>query len=240
MGFIALGLCIVAFPALLRGTNALAKARTARKLYDLSAFKDIHFVIYTVGSFIIFLGYIIPYFYIPTYAHSVLGVSPKLSLYILAISISGSFLGRLSVGVVAHWFGPTLTWFCCAAISGTICISWIAVSSQAGLITFAVFWGFCSAGLVTLPAAVFPSLCPDPRRLGTRLGMTFGISSFASLTGSPIAGALLKSRSGVVLQPRSVFLGPQLFGGCCLLVGGLIICLLWVLNIRKLKRGVFV
>jgi predicted MFS family arabinose efflux permease len=239
MAFVALGICIIAFPALLVGTSALAKARTARRLFDLAAFKDKTFIIFTLSSFATFLGYIVPYFYIPTFAQDVLGISKNLSLYILIMSIAASFLGRLSAGLIAHRLGPLFTWFWCATISGILSMSWIAVSTQNGLITFSVFWGFCSAGLVTLPAAVFPSLCPDPRRLGTRTGMSWGISSFASLIGSPIAGALLKT-SGTGRHPRSDYLGPELWAGCCLLTGSGIIAVLWVVVARERKSGFFI
>lgn len=240
MGFIACGICVIAFPALLSGTSSLAKARTARKLYDPAAFRDSSFLVFTACSFFTFLGYIVPYFYIPAFAQDVLGVSKNSALTILVMAIAASFFGRLSAGLVAHRLGPILTWFCCAAVSGFVSLCWIAVSTQSGLIALSIFWGFCSAGLVTLPAAVFPSLCPDPSRLGTRTGMSWGISSFASLIGSPIAGALLKSQGGTGKRPRSSFLGPQLWAGCCLLVGAGTICLLWVMTVRRRKTGIFV
>lgn len=156
------------------------------------------------------------------------------------MALAASFLGRLSAGLIAQYLGPILTWLCCVSISSLLCFTWIAVSSQNGLITFSVFWGFCSAGLVTLPAAVFPSLCPDPKRLGTRLGMSWGISSFATLTGGPIAGAILKHQSGATLQPRSDYLGPQLWGGVCMLVGASIVCCLWVMTMRSRKSNIFI
>lgn len=56
MGFIALGLCILAFPALLKGTSTLAKARPARKLFDAAAFKDPSFLVFTAASFWTFFG----------------------------------------------------------------------------------------------------------------------------------------------------------------------------------------
>lgn len=238
MGFISLGICIVAFPALLKGTSALAKARTARKLYDASAFKDAGFVLFTLCSFATFLGYVVPYFYISVYAQDVLGISRSFSLSVLIMALAASFFGRLSAGLVAHRLGPVLTWFWCAIISGVVSLAWMGVTSQNGLICFSVFWGFCSAGLVTLPAAVFPSLCPDQRRLGTRTGMSWGMSSFASLIGSPIAGAILKQHRGPDgRQPKEDFLGPQLWAGICLLIGGGFIAMLWMrvyrLNDRK-------
>jgi MFS family permease len=238
MGFISLGICAIAFPALLSGTKSLAKARTARKLYDADALTDWPFLIFTGCTFTTFFGYIVPYFYIPAFAQDVLGISKDFALYILVMSIAASFFGRLSAGLIAHYFGSIFTWFWCSAISGILSMSWIAVSSQNGLIVFSVFWGFCSAGLVTLPAAVFPSLCPDRNRLGTRTGMSWGLSSIASLTGSPIAGALLKkNHSESKLAPRSDYLGPQLWAGCCLLVGAGIIGILWFITARKRKAG---
>jgi predicted MFS family arabinose efflux permease len=240
MGFIALGIALIASPALLSGTSALAKARTARKLLDPAAFKDPLFLIFTASSFATFLGYIVPYFFIPSFAQDCLGISQSMALYILVMGISASFLGRLSAGVIAHAVGPMFTWFSCAAVSGILSFTWIAVDSQAGLITFSVLWGFCSAGLVTLPAATFPSLCPDPRRLGTRTGMSWGVGSFASLLGPPIAGALIRRSGGAAggKERRSDFLGPQLWAGCCLLVGAGIISILWVVTARKRKAGV--
>lgn len=238
MGFIAFGICIIAFPALLTGTASLAKARTARKLFDPAAFKDPGFLIFTCCSFSTFLGYIVPYFYVPSFAQDALGISEDFAMDILLMMVAASFFGRLAIGMIAHHLGPMLSWLGCALISGILSFSWIAVSSQNGLIIFSVFWGFCSGGLVTLPAAVFPRLCPDLRRLGTRTGMSWGISSFASLTGSPIAGALLKRHAG--RGTRSDFLGPQLWSGCCLLVGAGIISLLWIRTIRRSKSGMFI
>lgn len=56
-----MGICVIAFPALLHGTSLLAKARPVRKLYGSSAFKDSNFNIFTACSVATFLGYIVPY-----------------------------------------------------------------------------------------------------------------------------------------------------------------------------------
>lgn len=231
MAFVALGISAIAFPCLLAGSSALAKARTRRKLYDAAAFKDPGFLIFTAAMFTTFFGYVVPYFYIATYAQDALGISEHFALYILVISIAASFFGRIFIGAIAHHLGPILTWSCVAAVSGIISLCWIAVRTRAELIVFAVFWGFCSGGLVTLPAAVFPRLCPDLRRLGTRTGMSWGLSSFGSLTGSPIAGALLRHGGA----SRHDFLGPQLFTGCCELAGAAIILALWLNTVKRQK-----
>jgi predicted MFS family arabinose efflux permease len=241
MGFISFGIAVLAIPTLLYGTSALAKARSARKLWDMSAFKDKDFLIFTCCSASTFFGYIVPYFYIASFGQDVLGLSKNAALYILIGAISASFFGRLSAGLIAHRLGPMFTWFWCTAASAIVSFSWIAVHDRSGLIAVAVFWGFCSAGLVTLPAAVFPSLCPDQRRLGTRTGMSWAISSFASLTGPPIAGALLGHGKVVAgLHPRRDYLGPQLWAGCCLLLGSCIIFTLWLKTVKEKKSGIFV
>ncbi|KAF2427857.1 MFS general substrate transporter [Tothia fuscella] len=241
MGFISLGIAIMAIPTLLYGTSSLAKARSARKLWDMTAFKDANFLIFTACSSSTFFGYIVPYFYIASFGQDALNLSRNQALYILIGAISASFFGRLLVGFVAHRLGPLFTWFWCTAISAVVSFSWIAVDSRNGLIVIGVFWGFCSGGLVTLPAAVFPTLCPDQRRLGTRVGMSWGISSFASLTGPPIAGALLGKSSGPAgHQPRSDYLGPQLWAGCCLLVGSLFVFALWLKTVKQRNQGIFV
>jgi MFS family permease len=132
-----------------------------------------------------------------------------------------------------------VTWMCCAAVSGILSFSWITVTQgKGGIIVIAVFWGFCSAGLVTLPAAVFPDICPDPRRLGTRTGMSWGISAFSSLIGPPIAGALLKDTGNFPdgEQPASKFLGPQIFSGCTLLFGSFLIAILWAVTLKQKKK----
>jgi MFS family permease len=122
MGLTATGLCLIALPALLKGTSgsvmpsmtencvanaisALAKPRPARKLYDSAAFKDIAFVLFTLCSFATFLGYLVFYFFVVSYCKEVLGFSQTWSMNVLMISIASSFFGRLSAGVVAHYLG---------------------------------------------------------------------------------------------------------------------------------------
>jgi MFS family permease len=230
LAFIALGITLVALPALLRGTSALAKARTARKMFDPAAFRDPSFLIFTGCSCSTFLGYIVPWFYIATYAQDALGIRRSFAIDILLMGLGASFFGRLTTGVVAQHLGSILTWFFCALISGILALG------------FSILWGFCSGGLVTLPAAVFPRMCPDLKRLGTRTGMSWGISSFASLIGSPIAGAILgqhhehESRH----QIRHDYLGVQLWTACCLLTGSCVIFTLYITTRRKTQSGYFI
>ncbi|KAL1611322.1 hypothetical protein SLS59_000040 [Nothophoma quercina] len=106
IGFVALAAAIMSIPALLSGSSVLATKRKARSLFDKTAYKDKLFLIFTCCSFSTFLGYIVPYFYIPTYARDRLGLSQSTGLYTLVMAIAASFFGRLMSGALAQWLGP--------------------------------------------------------------------------------------------------------------------------------------
>jgi predicted MFS family arabinose efflux permease len=141
MGFIALAISLSSCPALLSGSSGLERPLKARKMVDKSAFRDPLFVVFTCALFACFLSYLIPYFYIPTYAQDYLGISAELALYILVIVIAGSFFERLSSGYVAHYAGATLTWTACTFISGILSLCWISIDSKKPFIAFSVLWG---------------------------------------------------------------------------------------------------
>jgi predicted MFS family arabinose efflux permease len=96
---------LASFPALLSGTSILKVPRKARKLFDATAWRDPLFLVFTASSFCCFLGYITPYFFIPTHAQDLLGISQSFALYILVMSIAGSFFGRLLSGYLAQKLG---------------------------------------------------------------------------------------------------------------------------------------
>lgn len=141
MGFIALVASLLSFPALLSGSGILAHRRPARRLFDASAFHDRLFLIFTASTFTCFLGYIVPYFYIPTYATEKLGTSDSFGLYMLVISVAGSFFGRLGSGMLAHYAGSIVTWLLCAGASGVLSLAWIAIETRGGFIAFSILWG---------------------------------------------------------------------------------------------------
>ncbi|KAH7563323.1 hypothetical protein BM1_00370 [Bipolaris maydis] len=232
LGFVALVTALLSIPALLSGSAWLNKPRKRRALFDKSALHDRLFLMFTLASFTTFLGYNVPYFYIPTYARERLGTDERTALYMLVMAIAGSFFGRLSVGFLAHYVGPILTWAMCATCSGILALSWLSIKDEKSFRAFSVLWGFFSAGLVTLPAAAFASITTDMSRLGTRLGMSWSASSVATLIGAPIAGALLKRENG-----RTDFLGVQLWSGIFLFVGTGTLAIFWAMVVRKKKSG---
>lgn len=250
IGFVALACALLSFPALLSGSAMLARPRKRRALFDSSAVKDKLFLLFTLCTFCNFLGYIVPYFYIPTFAQQRLGASQSVSLYMLIGALAGSFFGRIGSGLLAHYIGSIVTWGLCAFSSGILALCWISIETQASFVVFSVFWGeralcpvnlqskltiigFLSAALVTLPSAAFANICPDMSRLGTRLGMSWSVSSIATLIGSPIAGALLTTNP----NGETNFLGPQLWSGVCLLVGSACLAVLWAVTKKTLNTG---
>ena len=239
MGFIASGVFLLSFPCLLWKYPASNHdtPRATRRLIDLSAFKEAPFVTFTAIMFFTFLGYIVPYFYIPAFAEQALHTSQSLALYALVVSQGTSLFGRLVAAFVAHRFGGMVPWVFCTAISVVFCFCWIAMDSVESFFAFCAMYGLFSAALVALPASVLPLVCPDPEVLGTRMGMAWAFSAFAFLIGTPIGAALTSSND--MLSSPSAFRGVQIWSGAVLVVATALLVLLWV-AVTKNKNGVFV
>ena len=93
--------------------------------------------------------------------------------------------------------------------------------------------GFFSGALIPLPPSIFPVVCPDPKVLGTRLGMAQAVGATASLIGSPIAGALVGDNG-------QHYLGLQLFSGLVMLVGVGFQVSLWIDLVKKRNCKTFI
>ncbi|EXJ95925.1 hypothetical protein A1O1_01050 [Capronia coronata CBS 617.96] len=228
MGFIMLGSYIIAFPLLLWGTANTGDiaSGTPRKLLDKAAFKDMAFWMYTWANFFLFCGYLVPFFYIPTYAQLELNMSRSLSLYSIVIAQGVSVIGRLIASGAALRFGVMVPWLTCGTLSAVLCLAWIGVHTPTAFLAFAGLYGGFSGALIPLPPSIFPVVCPDPKVLGARLGMAQAIGATASLIGSPIAGAL------VGLGGHG-YLGMQLWSGLVMLVGACLLLGLWIMLVKR-------
>ncbi|CAI7650032.1 unnamed protein product [Penicillium bialowiezense] len=240
MAFVMLALFIAAAILLLIPEKKSRKVEIpqSRSLIDLRAFKDLPFWSFTIANFFLYLGYITPFYYVPTYAETKLGTSRTMASNVLLISQASSVIGRVVLTLFAHYCGSMISWIFCGIVSGILCISWMSADSLVRFILFAAFYGGISGALIPLPPSVFAHVCPDPKRLGTWLGMAQSLSSFASLLGPPIAGALasIDSTGSADLN----FLGIQLFSGITMTFGALQLVGLWyLLYTRRGKRGLF-
>ncbi|SMY23223.1 unnamed protein product [Zymoseptoria tritici ST99CH_1A5] len=225
MGFLMLGTYALSIPLLLfRATNlgdlVAGGASRPRQLFDRAALSDAPFWIYTISNFLIFCGYTNPIVFIPSYAQQVLGTSRSTSFNIAIIAQATSIIGRIVAGLAAARIGGIIPLIFCVVSSASVNLGWIGATSVGSFIAYSALYGTCSGAIVPLPPSVFPAVCPDRKLLGTRLGMSQGIQAFASLIGSPIAGALAE-----VGGQR--YLGLQLFTGLVMFAGGAGLFALW-------------
>jgi MFS family permease len=182
-----------------------------RTLLDLGAFKDQSFTLFSLSLFFTFVGLYVPFFYLPSYSKSKLGVNGSLTFYLLAVLNSGSVFGRLIPNLIAVYAGSLNILLFCIFTSGILVFFWIAIQDLVGVIAFAILYGFFSGAVVSLPPTALVTICPDLSKIGTRLGMSFSFAGFGLLVGNPIAGALL--RSGLHYE------GLQVFSGIAVIIG---------------------
>ncbi|KAJ6134072.1 hypothetical protein N7523_000394 [Penicillium sp. IBT 18751x] len=240
MAFVMLSLFVIAAVLLVTlGKGVMTITNDQRKkLIDIRALRDLPFWSFTVANFLLYLGYITPFYYIPTYAQTKLGTSRSMASYVLIISQACSIIGRVGTTICAHYFGSMVSWIFCGILSGILCFAWISADSLVRFILFAAFYGAISGALIPLPPSVFYHVCPDSQIIGTWLGMAQSISSFASLLGPPIAGALASVGSHGSADLN--YLNIQLFGGITMSIGAFELLILWYLlwKIRG-KKGFF-
>lgn len=212
-GFIMLAMILAAY-ILLRPDPTYRRPKGA--LLDPSAIKEPPFVVLFFGLFFVFAGYWIPLIYVTPYAQFSIKTSASYAFYLLAIVNAGSCAGRILPALIAHRVGPAVVLTIGSICLGILILAWIGINDVAGITIWAVLVGFMAGITVAIPAAVVPLLSPTPSVVGARTGMAWSGAAFAGLIGSPIAGALVETKT-------NNYTHGQAFGGAMSLFGGLLL-----------------
>jgi len=166
-----------------------------RKLIDTTAFRDVPYILFTIGLSFGFLACYIPFYYISIYATAEAGTSARLALYLVPIMNAASILGRIVPNAIADKIGAINTVAPCVFACGVLALAWIAMHSTGALLAFALLFGFFNGTFVSIMNAAVVNLTDDMAVVGTRFGMSFLCAGVGILVGSPIAGALIDEQT---------------------------------------------
>ncbi|KAI1323439.1 MFS monocarboxylate transporter-like protein [Xylariaceae sp. FL0255] len=199
-----------------------------RPLLEPRAFKEPVYAFFAIGIFFTLWGLYIAYFYTSTYGTQVIDISEENSLSLLIILNAVGVPGRVIPAFIAdRYYGPFNTMLPFVAIAGTLLLAWMRVHTSASFYAWVALYGVASNAVQTLFPSSLSSLVTDPSKTGQRVGMVFGVGSFACLTGPPLAGILIGVAGG-----RYVYL--QVFGGVSVIVGFLLLGVSRICQIRGL------
>lgn len=95
----------------------------------------------------------------------------------------------------------------CALSALVLLVMWLPGTLLAAVyIVTSLIYGFASGAFVGMVPALLGQISPDITKIGVRQGVLFTCISVPTLTGSPIAGAILSQQNGN-------FWGLQVFAG---------------------------
>ncbi|KAJ5640871.1 MFS monocarboxylate transporter [Penicillium herquei] len=205
----------------------LPPPQKARSLIDLSAFKELPFVLLCFALFFSFTGLYFPFFYLPSFFTDSLHANSNISFYIISILNASSVFGRITPGLIADRVGSLNTLIPVNLIATIMAFAWMGIHNEAGAIVFACIYGFASGAIVSLPPTILLRLSPNLAIVGTRMGMAFTFAGLGLLIGNPIAGALLNLE-------QAIFWKAQLF--CAIMVVTGLFFFTW-LRLLKWRHG---
>jgi hypothetical protein len=229
LAFIQLG-CLVVCNLLLR---TRVPRRKAGAVVDWKSFKELSYTLFAVGMFFVsgscvrcekntddkkvFWGAYFAYFYLGSYGRSIIHLPYTESIDLLIVLNAMGVVGRIGPGLVADWIGAHNSLIPIVAINSLCLFAWMGVDSKGGLYAWACIYGIVGAAIQSLFPTALSNLTTDLRMAGTRMGMVFTMLSFATLTGSPIAGQLIQ-RKGGEYEYGQIFAGTVMSVGCCFLI----------------------
>ncbi|KAI4162657.1 MAG: hypothetical protein LQ342_003703 [Letrouitia transgressa] len=210
IGFIALSTLIVPIAVM----RMRVKVPKARALIDWSAFTDVPYIVFVVATLIGFMGLSIALFYLSYDAEERGITDTRMAFYVIAIFNAASTFGRAAPNALSDKTGPFNLLAPCAVITGVLILCVTAVRSEAAIIVVAVLTGFFSGVFIAMPPVCFVALIKDKTRIGTRMGMGFGMIAFGMLVGGPGGGAILGT------QEPLQWTGLWAFGGVSAALAG--------------------
>ncbi|TEA12153.1 MFS transporter asaE [Colletotrichum sidae] len=203
------------------------KPRKAGNLVEWAAFKELEYTFYAIGSFLNYLGVFFASYYIASYSRDIIGLSYTSSLNLLLLLNGTGVPGRVLPNYFADRVGTVNMFIPMSFAAGVMMLCWPAVSSVTGLYVWTALYGIATGAIQSLMPAGLGTLTADPRKQGTRMGMTFTIISFAVLIGQPMAGAIISANGGS-------YVGAQVYAGTCLLAG---MCFLVAARTARARRS---
>jgi MFS family permease len=226
------------FLVLLALANLLIRVRLESiantKLFPLPnvrIFRQPAFVIVTVAAYFLEWGLFVPVTYLTSYCVDSGAFSPTFAYQVIAIYNGASTVGRWVSGYLADRFGAynimIIMVFCCTSTSLGLWLPAAVFSDDilsagstnhssaisALTISYAVLMGIASGSNISLAPVCVSKLC-DTRQYGEYYGMCYTIVAFGTLTGVPIAGAIIGTG-------RAYWAGALFCGLCylCALIG---------------------
>jgi MFS family permease len=187
--------------------------RTTGAWTDMTAFKDVPFIFFSLAMFLNFWGLYFAFFFLGTFARDQIGVSQP--IYLLMVLNGVGIIGRVLPTILADRITGLFNLLIpLSFIASLLVYCWAAVSSVTGLYAFAVIYGLVAAALQALFPAASTTMSPSPNRTGTRVGMILGFVSIANLTGPAICGALIEKMDGS-------YLGAEMFAASSICLGAI-------------------
>jgi MFS family permease len=193
IGFITAGLCLVGC-LLVKSRLPPNKAKGAK--IDIKALRDPPYAAVTLAIVLVEFAVFIPYTFLVDQALAA-GMRTNLAYALIALLNASAIPGRLLPGYIADRYGRlntmTITTIICCLL--TFLLWLIGSGNHAAIIAYTVLFGFWSGAAISLTPVCIQQVCKT-EDIGKRTGTTFTISSFGTLIGIPIAGAILGDGRG--------------------------------------------
>ncbi|KAI0357821.1 monocarboxylate permease [Trametes cingulata] len=221
--------CLVVTCLTVRTRLSLSGHISLRTAVDLEGFKDPRYTLATIGAFLLFYGFFIPYFYIQVYA-DFRGISPRVGDYLLAILNAMNIPSRILPGYIADKVGTLTVFVPAAAVCSVLVLGlWLPSHGAASIVAFSALYGLFSGAFVSLLASHIATISPR-EKYGARLGSVYMIVAVATLVGTPTGGALLKQTDEEHFNRLIVFCGTMIVAGTAVLA------MAWVVGSEAFRR----
>ncbi|CAM6098332.1 unnamed protein product [Calypogeia fissa] len=193
IGCIYVFVCVIACSFI---KTRLPPAKNATSKLDFNIFKDAAFAVTVLAIFLLRWVFFVPTVYISSYAlyH---GFNSAFAAQVLVLLNLGSIFGRWLPGLISDRIGRynsliLMTILIVVSILGV----WLPLGqTKAGLIVFALTFGFTSGSVHTLGPACIGQLC-HTENYGRYLATAYTIAAVGILTGIPIGGLLVTRNHG--------------------------------------------
>ncbi|KAI0856690.1 major facilitator superfamily domain-containing protein [Xylaria cubensis] len=211
IGFLTLGLLVFALAFM----RPRLPPRRSGPIIDLGAFKDLNYTGFLTSCFFVYWANYYTFYYIGSYGVKALNL-PYSSASVLVVIINGVGLPfRILVPMIADRIGNLNVIVPVSILWAIVSFTWLAVDDIAGYYAFTVVYGIFAASFQCLFPSTVSRITLRLDTIGTRLGMAFGVSAVASLTGPPIGGAIQTASGGG-------FRAPQIWAATVTLVAALL------------------